>query len=77
MDWIAANWVWIVLFGGMLLLHTVGHGHGHGSRHSRHRAGRNDPVVPQGKGVDAAGRGRRRPPRASGWLLNNRGSRSA
>lgn len=56
MDWIAANWVWIVLFGGMLLLHTVGQGHGHGSRHSRHRAGRNDPVVPQGKGVDAAGR---------------------
>jgi hypothetical protein len=56
MDWIAANWVWIVLFGGMLLLHTVGHGHGHGSRHSRHRAGRNDAAAPQGEGVDAAGR---------------------
>ncbi len=54
MDWIAANWVWIVLFGGMLLLHTVGHGHG--SRHSRHRARRNDAVVPQGEGVNAAGR---------------------
>lgn len=28
MDWLASNWLWIVLIGGMFGMHVFGHGHG-------------------------------------------------
>jgi hypothetical protein len=31
MDWLAGNWIWILLIGGMFGMHLFGHGHGHGS----------------------------------------------
>jgi len=35
MEWIAENWLLIVLIGGMLAMHLFGHGHGGHGGHSK------------------------------------------
>lgn len=37
MEWLAGNWIWIVLIGGMFAMHLFGHGGhgGHGGRGGR------------------------------------------
>lgn len=36
LDFIATNWIWILLVGGMLVMH-LGHGHGGHGGHGGHR----------------------------------------
>lgn len=35
LDWLSANWLWLVVIGGMLWMHLGGHG-GHGGGHGAH-----------------------------------------
>ena len=33
MEWLAQNWVWVLLIGAFIAMHLFGHGgHGHGGR---------------------------------------------
>ena len=36
MDWLLANWFWILIFGLFIAMHLFGHG-GHGGGHQNHR----------------------------------------
>ena len=38
MEWLAENWVLVVVIGGMAAMHLFGHGHGHGG----HKRGKSD-----------------------------------
>jgi len=35
MQWIAENWMLLLLVGGMVAMHLFGHGHGHGKQKSK------------------------------------------
>lgn len=35
MDWLLANWFWILIFGLFIAMHLFGHG-GHGGGHQNH-----------------------------------------
>ena len=37
MDWLLANWFWIIIFGLFIAMHLVGHGGGH-QNHSKNAA---------------------------------------
>ena len=39
MQWLLDNWIWILLGGGMIVMHLFGHGNH--SSHGKHRADRN------------------------------------
>ena len=38
MEWLSQNWVWVLLFAGMIAMHLFGHG-----RHGGHGGGRTAP----------------------------------
>lgn len=55
MQWLAENWLLLLLVGGMAAMHLFGHGHGgHGGHggHAHRRGPSDDPAKP-GDSVDA------------------------
>lgn len=52
MEWLAENWVVVLLVGGMALMHLFGHGHGHG--HGGRGRGPAAPDKADGTGNDGA-----------------------
>ena len=40
MQWLAENWLLVLLGGGMVAMHLFGHGHGHGHGHGGHGGGK-------------------------------------
>jgi hypothetical protein len=40
MQWVAENWIVLLLVGGMIAMHLFGHGHGHAGR-GKHKSKNN------------------------------------
>lgn len=53
MEWLVANWFWVLIFVAFIALHLFGHG-GHGGHHQRHHQDRSGNGRDEGRVVDTS-----------------------
>ncbi len=57
MEWIAANWFWILVFIGFIAMHLFGHGgHGRHGSHRGHGGGDRKRIANEGSSNETQGR---------------------